>query len=168
MVEVYIPKPHIVTPKGIFSSYILENWKDFKEIRIKRYTLVPQGERDFNESEVRALDSILESRITNREINPKSGLGFSILSDGILNVCMWGGQYPSVLNQNLYLFDREELTKNYPDIRKGQIDQLGSFCCWELGITGHEATAFRRYLSSPQSKEDQEEYLANCFQEILS
>lgn len=158
--EAYVPRPHIVRPHNPWVTSLGVDTK------VKVYTMVPENEPDFTLREMREIRDNVEMDLVERRIDKRLGLGFSIISDGVVNVCMWGGDYPSLLNQSLYTFERKDLENPSfgGDLKMRSTEEMGSFCCWELGVVGHEGAAWRRYLLSPQSKADRSVYLKDTFQ----
>jgi len=99
---------------------------------------------------------ILENKIDEGEIKPLIGLGFAILSEDMLNVARWDTEYPIVLKNQIYGFER-----SVDSLEPLNINDVGSFCIWELGIINHEKEAWKKYLQSEKSELDKEGYIKN-------
>ncbi|MEK6896754.1 MAG: hypothetical protein AABX12_04845 [Nanoarchaeota archaeon] len=161
--KAYVPLQHIVRPHNPWGADL------GVDTNVKVYTMVPENEPDFIPGEMRKIRDNVEIDLVEGRIDKRLGLGFSIISDGVVNVCMWGGDYPSLLNQSLYTFERKDL-KNFhfgEDLKRRSTEEIGSFCCWELGVVGHEGAAWRRYLLSPQSKADRIAYLEDTIEGLV-
>ena len=159
---VYIPQHHESTPL-IQWQFLLSQG----DVKIKPYTLFAAGSPKHLQTAT-LMDRIAQD-IHVGDIDKKLGLGFSIISDGTLNVCLWGGEYPSLLNQTLYTFDCNP-SGEIVNFRRNNPNNIGAFCCGELGIVAHEAAAWRRYLLShnSQSKTIRERnYLDDVFKGIV-
>jgi len=72
---------------------------------IKPYSLVSFNKEHFSSEIMNGLGKIIQEEIHSKDINPRLGLGFSILSEGFLSINFWGGKYPSILNTSLYSFN---------------------------------------------------------------
>jgi len=132
---------------------------------VKLYTL-KQGYCDFFDYGNKVLEYFVEEAIKKDKIMRGIGLGFSILSDGVLNISMWGGEYPSLINPSIFTYDRgasfdDAVEKN--KLVRVPVSKAGAFCCWELGIVPYEAKAWRTYLFSRHSDTDKQKYLDDFF-----
>jgi hypothetical protein len=160
--ELYVAKPHLARAHPIL---------DFREkgidMRIKPYTLFPMDGTDFDPKEMASANGIVELAAFQGEIlpEPSQGAGFSIMSEGILNICTWGGKFPSLLNQRVYTFER---SNPIGTAARTSLQDVGTFCCWELGIANHEGAAWRRYLLSQRRKADKEDYFGYRFNGLVA
>lgn len=104
-----------------------------------------------------AVPEFVGRKLTEKEIDPRSGLGFVILSKEILNITRWDDKCPLVLINDVYEFDRED--ESLSKTRKVDIRDVGSYCVWELGIVNHERLAWMKYLDSKKTTKDKLDYL---------
>ena len=105
----------------------------------------------------------LQNRINKGEIEPLLGLGFAILSDGMLNVARWDTEYPAVPKNQLYEYKKGDLgTAKLLDLK-----DVGAFCLWENYIVHHEGDAWRTYLMSLREEGNKKDYLSNVIEGIL-
>jgi hypothetical protein len=112
-------------------------------------------------------EKFITSEIVRGRISPETGLGFAILSKNMLNVVRWGKEYPIVAIQSLYQFNPMAQEQPRAPGRKGVFDsaealdlnKVGSFCIWELGIAAHEKEAWKRFLASQRTNDDKKIYL---------
>lgn len=105
---------------------------------------------------------ILNKKINEGEINPFIGLGFAILSEDMLNVARWDTEYPIVLKNQIYGFEG-----SVNSLELLEIDKVGSFCIWELGIVNHEKDIWKKYLQSKHLEIDKNRYLENFIERKL-
>jgi hypothetical protein len=91
------------------------------------------------------------------EINRELGVGFAILSRDMVNISRWSAEYPIVIKNTLYEFN--EAKGDVLDARKVDVEDLGPYCIWELGIVNHERGAWMRYLNSNRDKENLTNYI---------
>jgi len=121
---------------------------------LKKYTMNKENELFYCETLVETSDFI-SGQVAIGKIKPLSGLGFVILSHGMINVARWDDKCPIVLKNQVYKYE-----KGHPSFATLQdIREAGSFCVWELGIVNHERKAWKRFLSSQGTNEDKEKYL---------
>ena len=103
-----------------------------------------------NESREFLIEEVRRGRI-----DPLIGLGFSILSEDMLNVARWDAECPIVLKNQIYGYKNGDLgTAELLDIR-----DVGSFCIWELGIVNHERSSWKKYLESERKDVDKRQYV---------
>jgi hypothetical protein len=131
---------------------------------LKRYNMVRKGGKKFGQAVRDAVDNLINDEFRNGDIGFGSGFGFSILSEDILNVCVWGQEIPYVLRNKLYQYQEGTALKK---LERLSTDEVGPFCGWELGIVAHETFAWMKYLGSGRSKKDKRTYLDNFAPEAL-
>lgn len=124
---------------------------DSKKLMLKHYVMFKEGQPFSLDSQCIAF---LYKEIRQNRIAPFSGLGFSILSEGILNVARWDVAIPELIKNRVYTFEGE-----FEEVKRVDIGEVGSFCLWELGIVAHEVHAWKKYLSSARTEEDKDLYL---------
>ncbi|MFH1211485.1 MAG: hypothetical protein V1659_00985 [Candidatus Woesearchaeota archaeon] len=135
----YVHKPHIVEPHGLVYYP-----REAPELVLKLYEMYPEGRplpvRLIGDSRV-----FLEDEIANSNLSPELGFGFAIVSDGVLNAARWAeyGHEPIVLKNRVYTFQNNDLGTA---VRQPDIEDIGAFCVWELGVVGHEKAVWLRFL----------------------
>jgi hypothetical protein len=92
-----------------------------------------------------------------------TGLGFSIISPGIVNISMWGGELPMLVNQNIYEVSKDEANP-LSKIRRLSPGEDGAYCAREGRIVGHESGAWMHFLRSGRTSDDVAAYLINVFE----
>lgn len=156
--ELYVPRKHIVRPRKV--------WALGKDAMVKFYSMMPEEIGDLEFSQFNAILSHVEREVAGGRIDIRSGLGFLIASEGIVNLALWGGKFPSLLNQTVYSFDPKTVAQK-PEFKRESLDESGTFCCYEGAIVGHESLAWREFLFSPQSRQDRRTYLGSQFRGIV-
>lgn len=139
---------------------------------IKLYSLLIEGEKHPNNEElIEKTRLIIEHKYKRQEVAFHTGFGFAIISPGFINISTWGGEYPSILNPHVFTFPENKKFINIrpSQLKKEDIDKVGAYCVWELGITQHEASAWREYLfknndDAESSLHQKIKYLKNIFQ----
>lgn len=140
------PLKLVATPKLAFKAYMMLKYDSF-----------------LTQKEMSTTEQFLKSEIESGKITPQIGIGFSILSEDMLNVARWDATYPIVLKNDIYIYERNDIqTAKLADVRK-----TGSFCIWELGIVSHERDAWKRFLASKHTREDKKRYLDDFFDGAL-
>lgn len=140
----YQHEPRFVVPWRIVTTPLLA---------LKQYSMMKHIHPP--EKGISSVEQFLKSEIKSRRIQPYSGIGFAILSEDMLNVARWDNQYPIVLKNDIYIYERENIkTATLADIR-----ETGVFCIWELGIVSHERNAWKRFLASRHTEQDKKRYL---------
>jgi len=139
---------------------------------IKLYSLLFEGEIHPNsEKMIVATNLAIEHKYKKQEIMLHSGLGFAIISPGFINVSRWGGDYPSIVNPYVFSFsENKRFIDIFPSqLKKENIEKIGAYCAWELGIAQYEAAAWREYLFNNESNpklllNKKIKYLENSYQ----
>ena len=152
----YTAKGHYIEP--FRAAYIPESV-------IKLYSMRSLSQESFSQETMDTVGDLLSTRIRERVINPRLGMGFAIVSNGFVNVSMWGGEAPSILNNNLFGFDKIENMRE--TLKPLDTRDFGSYCVWELGIVAHEASAWRRYLKSQKDDTDKIRYIEDVFKGVV-
>lgn len=150
----YKHEKRVAYPAGLFENSALV---------LKIYEMLKVNEKDKWDPNMllgersMLLGEFLSNKIKEGNMKPYLGLGFAILSEGMLNVARWDVKYPYVLKNQIYEFENDDLrTDSLSDIR-----DIGAFCAWELGIVDHERNAWLRYLESERTVRDKNNYLTN-------
>lgn len=127
---------------------------------VKFYKMVPYR-LDPNEPDLVSKQDITEARkflterLRQREIDPKTGLGFAIVSEDVLSLTMWGGDFPSLANPTIFTYGPRPLTRN--SLKKAEIETAGAYCAWEAqDILAYEAKAWINYMNDSNSTSDPE------------
>jgi len=144
--------PRVALPSGLIIS---------PNLILKMYNMI-EGNA-MKQNPVNSSKGFLENEIKEGRITPLVGLGFAILSKDMLNVGIWDVDYPIVIKNQLYLY----ITNFEKDVKKLDIAEVGPFCIYELGIVNHERTAWKKYLTSPRTKEDKKRYLEDFIEGSL-
>lgn len=158
--QAYVSRPCIGAPQQVIDYRATRNIN----LRIKPYTLISEGGERFTPEILTGASQILEVAVLQGEVHSPEGFGFSILSDGRINVCTWGGKFPSLLNQRIYTFDPQNPLGS---AARTDLHTQGTFCCWELGIAAHEAAAWRKYLLSGRQPHNEHIYLHDRFNGMI-
>ncbi len=158
---------------GEKGDYVTKPWfiKPFREVRVpnaavKLYSKTSAPQKQFSRDTMHTVEDLVGDMLTRGKIDPRLGLGFAIVSNGYINVSMWGGVYPSLLNPTLFGFDKPENMKE--TIRPLSIKKEGVYCVWELGVVTYETEAWKRYLKSEKRAKDKLEYIGDRFEGIVS
>jgi len=148
----YQAKTRIVTPQGLaYSSGVLAS----DEAVVKTYSMLEEGTPNFPKDVV---PEATRNLFRNHKINTGLGLGFAIASEGVLNVTMWGGDFPSLMSHNIFTFNEpEEMQSSVP------FTGASPYCRWEGTLVGHESAAWGAYMASARTNEDKQLYLDNVF-----
>ncbi len=157
--EKYVPRNHVVRPERIICA-------TGRDVMIKAYTMLPEEAEKMSFEEYSAIAHHVDKEIYGGRIDPRLGLGFMIASEGIVNLALWGGRFPSLLNQTVFSFDPKTVVQK-PEFKREPLDEAGTFCCYEGAVVGHESLAWRRYLFSPQSTQDVRTYLGDQFRGLV-
>lgn len=138
---------------------------------IKFYTM--QNLSNFRKEEIDTMKGTIKEMIEKRKIERRSGMGFAIASEGVLNISLWGtaevGEKPNVIYPTILTFDKRELI--IPDsFAHDSVNDVGAYCIYELAIVQHEAKAWRKFLVSQHKKPsvlNETRYSYNFFQGII-
>ncbi|MBR9677450.1 hypothetical protein GOV04_04875 [Candidatus Woesearchaeota archaeon] len=87
-------------------------------------------------------------------VDPLSGLGFVIFSEGTANIARWDKEESSVLVNQAYEFDIEHgqaINWQQLDIAKD-----GAYCSFESQLVAHEARAWNKFLRSSKTRRKSE------------
>jgi len=146
--EDYKHQPRTVRPQGLVTtpSLVLKLYSMAKDMHPTNRTIRDTGK-------------LLERDIAEGKIEPLTGLGFAILSEDMLNVARWDTEYPIVVKNQIYGFEGSINSAQLLDINK-----VGSFCIWELGIVGHEKEAWKRFLDSQRGEAEKHQYLTDIIE----
>ena len=121
---------------------------------LKVYSMTREGGEPPTDGMVTDVKNMLEERTYESDIDPLIGMGFSILSDRIVNVARWDKDDPTVLKNQLYVFDGDVDSAHPWDIR-----EEGTFSISELRIVDHEGKAWGRFLASDRGIDAKRGYL---------
>ncbi len=152
--------PRIVVPHGL-----IEHAAENKDIHLKLYSINRENSAPFSPAEVDFAKETVRKRIDWSNLDTRLGMGFAILSNGFMNVNLWGGNEVYLLNQNLYALNRNELPL-LPGtfLRRLNTDEEGVYCCFEGTILGHESESWARYTISREDENTRRsQYLKDFF-----
>ena len=105
-----------------------------------------------------AVNNFLDCEIILERIDPLIGLGFTILSEGMLNVARWDNEKSHVLRNQIYSFE-----ENIKIAKILDIGEVGAFCTEELEIVSYEKEAWKKYLISQHTEKDKRRYLQDFY-----
>jgi len=144
--EDYEHEPRIAINAGLVIS---------PNLVLKMYSMVNVGAKRDGDLVINA-KKFLTREINNKRIEPLTGLGFAVLSNGYVNVARWDIVNPIVLKNQVYAYEScdSEFETELLDV-----SDAGSFCVWELGIVDHEKEAWKRYIQSERSNAEKRTYL---------
>jgi len=126
----------------------------------KLYTMLPKDASIDLDSARR----FIKTKIEEGEIIPHlSGMGFTILSPGVLNSSVWGEEFPVLSKNEVYFFNQNDLS----DARRLDLNVKGESCAFERIIAGYEALHWLKYLKSEKKEKDKEDYFNSFLETIL-
>lgn len=147
----YKQEPHSVRWLGVF---IYPEHTDNPEIALKSYGLVNDNHRLIPLPIIEFKGKFLREEVEKGKMNLR-GLGFSILSNGFLNVAVWNLVSGEIILKNkMYIYQNNLKTAQVIDINRE-----GAFCKWEEQIAAHERESLERYLNSQKTEEDKKRFL---------
>lgn len=158
--EDYVFEDRTVVPLGLLTLYPSQT-----PSLIKVYEMQKGAPPKPVDDELRSgLKQYLEHQIFKNKIDPQSHFGFTILSDGFLNVNFWG--QTSVIFPNLYVIEGsgKQRKKKW---KKVSIEEYGSECTWEGKIKSHEIDAWADFLKSSRDIGDLDRYLSSFMNQGL-
>ncbi len=157
--EKYKPKTRIVrTHEPVYEQDVAA---------LKVYSMLCKKTKPFTRQEIDFAKFFVERELKLGSIDRKIGLGFLILSEGVLNVNIWGGDYPSIITPNIYTFGESGILNQNFSLKKAE--EVGAYCAWEADcaweaeIVGHEAKAWREYMFSKRTEVDKLLYIRNLY-----
>jgi len=124
-----------------------------KGLILKHYLMHEQSQMFPTEENISKVRSLLKRDVGSGDINPRSGMGFSVQSPSILNVCIFDQDYPDVVFPQIY----SHLLNDFWDPQ--DIKKYGAFCSGEGKVYGHELNAWLEYLGSGKTNGDKRTYL---------
>ncbi|MFH1585327.1 MAG: hypothetical protein ABIB79_00990 [archaeon] len=144
----YKPERCLSVPSGLITT---------PNLVLKMYDMLRVVDREQNP--LKEAREFIKKEIEEGKITPWTGMGFSILSNGFLNVSRWDTKYPSVVKNRVYEFDNSKTDRVFDSARLNSLEEDGCFCVWELGIVTHEKEAWKRFISSKRTRKDKQDYL---------
>ena len=117
-----------------------------------------------NETTLNKVKDFLQTEIREGSVDPHVGLGFAILTNDTLNLVRWNKEYPILVQNQQYGFNRDYTSAKLLDIRENNV---GSFCIWEIGVTDFERKVWRKFVDSERSENDKKEYLLSVIEGVL-
>ncbi|MDP2925709.1 MAG: hypothetical protein Q8N99_05030 [Nanoarchaeota archaeon] len=149
----YQPKLRLVTPGGVCRV-----GPDIAAVKL--YTMFEYGTNPYWSKDISTVKNLVGSRLRSGKINRKNGLGFGILSEGVLNVTMLGGDFASLMTPEIFIFEAERL-RSLKDFEQQNVRESGAYCVWEMkDIASFEANSYaRNILYTGGSEKGKEKYL---------
>jgi hypothetical protein len=120
-------------------------------LALKFYVMQERGKHTPTHGDIREAVSYIQEKAG---IEPHSGMGFSILSDGILNVCRWHEEHNDVVVPSIYTWDGSNITW-----QPKKIEREGAFCSREKAVYDYENNAWLEYIASERADKDKKTYL---------
>lgn len=103
---------------------------------------------------VDTLETFIRGEIDQNRVDPKQGMGFSILSQGFLSINIWG-------RGNVLFTQTYTIEGSYPELSPKPLEKTGVACTWEIRIMKHEYDLWHHYLESERTLADKRAYLQN-------
>lgn len=151
--EGYVPRDRIVKPcEPVYHG---------GKAAVKMYSMLCEKSPRLTNSQINVVRNFVRNELKSDKIDPKIGLGFAILSEDILNINMWGGEFPSLINPNIYSIN--ESAYSIKDFEHQDVVSVGSYCAWEGALVGHESRVWREYMLSGRTNGDKLLYLKNLY-----
>jgi hypothetical protein len=128
------------------------------ELILKTYAMEEKDKRAPSVRDMVSVHELLNDEFKNINIEILSGMGFLILSNGILNVCRWDTEYPDVVVPMVYEFNGKIWAPQ-------SIEKVGAFCSGEKRVYDHENGAWLEYLYSARTDKDKLIYVNDFLEE---
>ncbi len=122
------------------------------ELVLKEYTMKERGKVAPTKGDLVDVHMLIKDELEKGNMKPLSGLGFSILSSGILNVCRWDSEYIDVVVPQIYTLEKGLWLPQ-------KVEAVGAFCSGEKRVYDHENNAWLRFLGSKRTEHDKLTYL---------
>lgn len=119
---------------------------------LKEYVMEERGKVAPTRGDIVDVDMLIRDELEKGNMRPLSGLGFSVLSSGILNVCRWDSEYMDVVVPQIYTLEKGLWTPQ-------KVETVGAFCSGEKRVYDHENNAWLRFLGSKRTDQDKLTYL---------
>ena len=123
------------------------------QVVLKRYEIVRTDHQSDAVLAGRASEFVRGEFETGR-ISPELGLGFTVVSQGYLNVALWSKEEPVIPLNHVY--EIRGINEGFEPI---SIDEEGAFCLWEMRIADAEGKEWQRYLTSGRTDTDKLAYV---------
>lgn len=121
---------------------------------LKEYTMKEKGGILPTRWDLVEVDVFLKDELKKGNIKPLSGMGFSILSTDVLNVCRWDSESVDVVVPQIYTLEDGLWTLQ-------KVESVGAFCSGEKRVYDHENNAWLEYIESDRTNQDKANYLNN-------
>lgn len=144
----YSHEPRIARPSRLIMN---------QDMALKLYQMHIK-DRPLNEILSDEAKSFLLKESENYDLKNTAGMGFAILSEDTLNVGIWNKENPILLETKLYSYNGNHLKNT---IKKLDLNKpgTGTFCVFEMAIANHEKNAWLRFLETPRTGIDKQNYL---------
>ena len=121
---------------------------------LKQYTMKETGKVAPTEKDLTDISRLLQDDIKEGKLKSLSGIGFSIISSGIVNICRWDTNYVDVVVPKIYTLEKGLWMPQ-------EVETVGAFCSGEKRVYDHENNAWLKYLGSKRTNIDKINYLTN-------
>ncbi|MBU0906590.1 MAG: hypothetical protein KKD18_04885 [Nanoarchaeota archaeon] len=118
-------------------------WIEVPGLILKEYVM-SEGEWTVSRDEEEGIIRLLGREVLDKKLNPLAGLGFAIISGGILNVCRWDIQYIDVVVPQIYTLEGCGWAQQ-------SVEKAGAFCSGEKRVYDHENCAWLAFLAADRS-----------------
>ena len=125
---------------------------DLPGLVLKEYIMEEIGKVAPTKGDIVDVYMLLKNELEKGNMNPLSGMGFSILSSNILNVCRWDSEYIDVVVPQIYALEKGLWVPQ-------KVEKVGAFCSGEKRVYDHENNAWLRFLGSKRTNQDKANYL---------
>lgn len=127
-----------------------------RDLVLKMYALVEKEGQLPSKLDWKEALSFLEKQIQKGKLNAERGMGFGILSDGVLNASRWSNKYPDVIVPQIYTLEDHLWVPQ-------KVESAGAFCGGEEAVYHYENSLWQRYINSRQTEKDKHDYLGAFF-----
>ena len=151
----YQLKQQRVRPVG----FVTKGLETRPDVILKLYEMAKAGEDFYSNTQVGNIRDFVRSKFGfgRGELDRLSGIGFAIISKGMVNVARWGIDILYLPVNRLYEF--KEMSPPLTTFRVVNSDKEGAFCGWEIGIVDFETKRWFEFLRSPRKDDDKRRYL---------
>ncbi len=121
---------------------------------LKQYIMKEAGKISPSKAQLMDVTAFLKREVAEGNLKPLSGMGFSIMSNAILNVCRWDTEYIDVVVPQIYVLDKGLWVPQ-------EVEKVGAFCSGEKRVYDHENNAWLGYLYSRRTVQNKLDYLTD-------
>jgi len=159
----YEPKTRVITPRPFVYA--------LNDFLVKFYTMFEKGAEPYESFEIGCARDAVYEKLRTGKARKHCGMGVAILSEGVLNIGMWGNNdpngtppdYPSLIHPYVFQFPEERVPDTEKEFVKVDLNDVGSHCRWELELLGrYEADCWDRYMRSSRQSSDKTTWSDNA------